>query len=125
MSVWRRYSLSIVLWTLFAVSLAAQFGVGWLDHISQQTAHNLPPDVASYLWFQLNEMFANWQSEFLQLASFVLLTAYLIHERSPQSKDGDDEMRESLVRLERKLDAHTNDTAQMRWRDTNDPLSGE
>jgi hypothetical protein len=39
----------------------------------------------------------------------VVLTAYLIFRGSPESKDGDDEMKQSLARLEHRLDALTHD----------------
>jgi hypothetical protein len=48
--------------------------------------------------------FENWQSEFLQLASFVILAKYLIYRGSPQSRDGDDDTRTQLDRIERRLE---------------------
>ena len=35
----------------------------------------------------------NWQSEFLQLLAFVVSTAVLVFTGSPESRDGDDEMK--------------------------------
>ena len=35
----------------------------------------------------------NWQSEFLQLLAFVVLTTYFIHRGSHESRDGDDELK--------------------------------
>ena len=46
----------------------------------------------------------NWQSEFLQLFSFVVFSAVLIHRGSAESRDGDDRMEETLQRIEKKLD---------------------
>lgn len=46
----------------------------------------------------------NWQSEFLQLFTFVVLATYLIHKESPQSRDGTDEMRKILKDIQKKLD---------------------
>src|SRR3954452_23602580 len=34
-------------------------------------------------------LFENWESEFLQMGSYVLLTAYLVQRGSPESKDLD------------------------------------
>ena len=48
--------------------------------------------------------FENWQSEFLQLFTMVVLTAFLIHRGSQESKDSDDEMKEMLEALERHFD---------------------
>src|SRR5687767_7278535 len=83
----RDYALSLVLGALFAVSLAAQ----WLTHDGTTTAF-------------VNAVMENWQSEFLQLVSFVVLAALLVHKGSPQSKDGDEAMRGQLARIEAKLD---------------------
>jgi SNF2 family DNA or RNA helicase len=46
----------------------------------------------------------NWQSEFLQLFSFVVLSAVLIHHGSAESKDSDERMENTLRRIEQKLD---------------------
>jgi sensor domain CHASE-containing protein len=43
------------------------------------------------------------QSEFLQLLTFVVLTTYLIHRNSHESRDSDDEMQQSLNRIEKRL----------------------
>lgn len=45
----------------------------------------------------------NWQSEFLQLFSFVVFSAVLIHRGSAESKDSDDRMEASLRRIEDRL----------------------
>lgn len=45
----------------------------------------------------------NWQSEFLQLFSFVVLSALLIHRGSAESKDSADRMEAALKRIEEKL----------------------
>ena len=45
----------------------------------------------------------NWQSEFLQLLTFVVLTTYLYHKGSHESKDSDEEMQAALARIEQKL----------------------
>jgi hypothetical protein len=47
----------------------------------------------------------NWQLEFLQLFSFVVFSAVLIHKRSAESKDSDEEMQATLNRIEKRLDA--------------------
>ncbi len=46
----------------------------------------------------------NWQSEFLQLFSFVVMSALLIHHGSAESKDSDDRVEAALRRIEQKLD---------------------
>ena len=47
--------------------------------------------------------FENWQSEFLQLLTFVALTSFLIHRGSPESKDGDEEMQSKLDAIQEEL----------------------
>jgi hypothetical protein len=47
----------------------------------------------------------NWQSEFLQLFSFVVLAAVFIHHGSAESKDSDDRMEAKIDRIVSKLDA--------------------
>ena len=45
-----------------------------------------------YVWTWLARSFENIMSEFLQLAAFVVLTAFLIFEGSAESKDGDERL---------------------------------
>ena len=45
----------------------------------------------------------NWQSEFLQLFSFVVLAGLYIHKGSAESKDGEEKLEASLRRIEEKL----------------------
>jgi hypothetical protein len=85
--VWKNHSLTIVLVGLFIFSLASQFFAGWQDHASQQAQHGLGPEFMGYLWLQLNEMFANWQSEFLQVLAVVQLTKFFAERGSKESKE--------------------------------------
>jgi hypothetical protein len=48
--------------------------------------------------------FENWQSEFLQLFSFVVLSALLIHRGSAESKDSDERLEEKIDDIVRRLD---------------------
>jgi hypothetical protein len=45
----------------------------------------------------------NWQSEFLQLLAFVVLTAFLIHRGSHESRDGADELKAMLTDMDQRL----------------------
>ena len=105
--LWRDYSLSIVLATLFLLSWFAQTIGGWFEFASEQAAHGeaaqaFGPD--GYIWSWIEATFENWQSEFLQLFTFVVLTTFLIHRKSHESKDSDDEMLAKLDRIERQLE---------------------
>ena len=35
----------------------------------------------------------------------IVLTTYLVHKGSPESKDGDEEMRRAIARIEKKVDS--------------------
>ena len=49
--------------------------------------------------------FQNWQSEFLEVLVLIVLTSFLVHKGSHESKDSSDRMQASLDRLERKVDS--------------------
>jgi hypothetical protein len=51
----------------------------------------------------LTEAFENLASEYHQVGIFIVLATYFIYKDSPQSRDGDDEMKKTLERIERKL----------------------
>ncbi len=57
-----------------------------------------------YVWNWGEATFENWQSEFLQLLTMAVLTSFLIYKGSAESRDSDDEMQETLARIERRLD---------------------
>ena len=86
---WRNNSLSIVLLALFAVTLVGQTLTGWADRNQDAAQHQQPSiGLADYLtsghfWEATGE---NWESEFLQMAMFVLLTISLRQKGSAESK---------------------------------------
>jgi hypothetical protein len=87
--MWRNNGLSIVLVLLFAVTTAGQAVTGWLDHNESQRQHGgVSSSFRAYLasghfWEATGE---NWESEFLQMAAFVLLTTMLYQKGSAESK---------------------------------------
>ncbi|MBO9676046.1 MAG: hypothetical protein J7577_21570 [Sphingobacteriaceae bacterium] len=85
-------SLSIAFAILFLFSWAMHFYGSWQDH----NAENLLKGEASMsVWEYINradfwfETFQNWQSEFLSVASIVILTIFLRQKGSPESKPVD------------------------------------
>ena len=48
--------------------------------------------------------FENWQSEFLQVFVFVVLTTFLVHRKSHESPDTDYHTQAALRRIEAKVD---------------------
>lgn len=88
----RDNGLSICLFLLFAISLAGQAISGFFAHNEEQREHRQTPAVFSeYLasGHFLEAVFENWESEFLQMALYVLLTVFLFQRGSAESKDPD------------------------------------
>ena len=102
--VWPYFGLSIAFCALFLVSWIGQGVSEWQTYRDQQRAHDEPVAVSGYIVEFGQSTLENWQSEFLQLFSFVVFSAVLIHLGSAESKDSDDRMEEALQRIERKLD---------------------
>ncbi len=103
MRVLKNYSLSIVLFLLFISSWAGQYYFQWEKFVSEQKAHNQSVEVKEFIPEFLTSTFENWQSEYLQLFSFVVLTAFLIHKGSHESKDSEEEMMAAIQRIEKSL----------------------
>jgi hypothetical protein len=104
---WLYFGLSISLAVLFFVSWIGQGFAEWQVYSDDQRVHGEPVDVGGYIVQFAQSTFENWQSEFLQLFSFVVLAALLIHRGSAESKDSDEEMQRSLDRIERRLEELT------------------
>ncbi|HUR41057.1 MAG TPA: DUF6766 family protein [Verrucomicrobiae bacterium] len=105
-ALWRDYNLSIVLFTLFFVCWIGQTWVGWEEYVGKALVDDQTPAVlgqGGYLWIWAKATLENWQSEFLQLFAMVMLTAFLIHKGSAESRDSQDRVEESLKRIERRL----------------------
>jgi hypothetical protein len=85
----RDRALTLVLLTLFMVSLVGQLIAGHHEYNATEQEHGQPAIAfADYLatghpW---EALFENWESEFLQMAAFILLTTVLIQKGSPESR---------------------------------------
>jgi hypothetical protein len=89
----RNNALSLALFGLFAVSILGQAVAGWMAHQEDLHAHGLPPpDLPAYLatGHFLSATFENWESEFLQMSVYVLLTVVLLQKGSSESKKPDE-----------------------------------
>ena len=96
---WHDHMLTIVLIGLFLASWLGQF-ISQVAEVSNNAEEHGQTFSWSDFWPQFfSSTFENWQSEFLQLFSFVALTAYLIHRNSAESADGDDETKAMLQEL--------------------------
>jgi hypothetical protein len=100
---WKYFGLSMAFCLLFLASWLAQGLSQWRTYVDEQRDHNQPVEVGEFIADFSQSTFENWQSEFLQLFSFVVLSAILIHEGSAESRDSDDRMEEALKRIEEKL----------------------
>lgn len=107
LKLWRNYNLSLVLLACFVVTWALQAWTGWQKFSADQLQHN---EVArllgddGYIWHFAEATFENWQSEFLQLLAMVVLTSFLIHRGSAESKDSNDRMEAKLDELRTAMD---------------------
>jgi hypothetical protein len=89
---WHGNSLSLAYLAIFLLCLFAQAWTGWLSYNKELAGHHhaLLAFSAylrdSHFWQALGE---NWESEFLQMASYVLFTVFLFQRGSSESKDPD------------------------------------
>jgi uncharacterized protein DUF6766 len=105
--LWRDYSLSIVVGVLFLVTFALHGLFGWWQYAADQKQNGSDPTVwgpDGYVVYFGEWTFQNWQSEFLEVYLLIVLTASLVHKGSHESKDGEEEIKASLDRLERRLE---------------------
>ncbi len=104
--LWRNYGLSITLAALFLVSWGLQTWMGWVEFAAEQREHDQqaqPFGEDGYFWDWGESTFENWQSEFLQLFTFVVLTTFLVHRKSHESPDSDSDTEAALRRIEAQL----------------------
>ena len=93
--VLRDNGLSITMFALFLIFLVGQSISGYKANNSDNEQHRQPPEsFGEYLTSGafVEATFENWESEFLQMGAYVVLTALLIQKGSPESKnpDGDE-----------------------------------
>ena len=87
--------LALVMFSAFVIFALLQAVFGWQVRNEELVQAGQP---AASFWHYLGTghfaeaLFENWESEFLQMGSYVLLTAFLVQRGSPESKplDGDD-----------------------------------
>jgi hypothetical protein len=89
MSWIRNRALTLVLMGCFVVLLIGQFFTGFYEYNDTQRLHgDAVVDAVGYFatghpW---EALFENWESEFLQMAVFILLTTFLVQKGSPESR---------------------------------------
>jgi len=91
----RENGLSLALFGIFLLSIVGQAWTGLVEYNEQRVEHGLPtaqPDSYLTSGHFIEAVFENWESEFLQMAAYVLLTVWLRQKGSSESKklDGDE-----------------------------------
>lgn len=106
---WKNNSLTIVLMLLFLASIIGQWLTGWRVENEALARHG---ETAIALGTYLSDpqfvstVFENWESEFLQMSAYVVLTGMLIQKGSAESKDPNEPERDSnLEQQARRRDA--------------------
>jgi hypothetical protein len=90
----RDNGLSVALFSLFLISLVGQALTGWRAQAEELRLHGLPeigflPYLTSGHF--ISAVFENWESEFLQMAAYVLLTIFLFQKGASESKKPDED----------------------------------
>lgn len=85
----RENGLSIAMFGLFFIFLVGQSITGHKEYNQDLQEHNQPS--ISFVEYSrsghfIEAVFENWESEFLQMAAYVLLTIFLRQKGSPESK---------------------------------------
>lgn len=109
-SFWRDNGLSITLAALFVVFFCGQAISGWLNFNEEKKEHGGSPIAfTAYLHTGAfgEAVFENWESEFLQMGIYVILTVFLFQRGSSESKDPDkrEEVDKEPLRSKHQADA--------------------
>lgn len=118
LKVLKSNGLTLALVALFAASLFGHWLAGWRVAVEELQRHGQAPITAlAYLIDPafLSTVFENWESEFLQMSVYVVLTAYLVQRGSSESKDPDAPERDPLPSRDRKAPALARQTGPLAW----------
>jgi succinate dehydrogenase hydrophobic anchor subunit len=89
-SFFRANSLSLVCFVLFAIFVVGLLFTGYRENNAERKTHEQSElalgeyATSGAFWEALTE---NWESEYLQIAAYVVLTVFLIQKGSSESKD--------------------------------------
>ncbi len=81
--------LTLTLMAMFAVTIVGQWLTGWRVAVEDLRRHGQGSiDAITYLAdpMFISTVFENWESEFLQMAVYVVLTAFLVQRGSSESR---------------------------------------
>jgi membrane protein implicated in regulation of membrane protease activity len=96
--LFKNNGLTIVLMLLFLASLIGQWISGWMVENESLARHGEETlSLAAYALSSdfISSVFENWESEFLQMSAYVVLTAMLFQKGSAESRDPDDPPRDA------------------------------
>jgi hypothetical protein len=102
-SIWREFGLGLSLMVLFFATWIAHGISQWQTFTDEAREHGESVTAGDFFAEFSQSTLENWQSEFLQLFSFVVLAALYIHKGSSESKDSDEKTEASLRRIEEHL----------------------
>jgi hypothetical protein len=102
-SVWREFGLGLILMILFFASWVGHGIAEWQVFTDEQAEHGESTNLGDFVASFGQATLENWQSEFLQLFSFVTLSALYVHRGSAESKDTEEKIEASLNRIEQHL----------------------
>ncbi|ADY67646.1 MULTISPECIES: DUF6766 family protein [Agrobacterium] len=92
MRLFRDNGLAIVLVLTSVLTIGGMLATGWAVYNEELAQHHaMPLTFFSYAksGHFLSALFENWESEFLQMSAYVMLTAFLFQRGSSESKDPD------------------------------------
>ncbi|MDP9759416.1 MULTISPECIES: DUF6766 family protein [Agrobacterium] len=92
MRLFRDNGLTIVLVLTSVLTIGGMLATGWEVYNEELAQHHAVP-VTFFSYAKsghfLSALFENWESEFLQMSAYVMLTAFLFQRGSSESKDPD------------------------------------
>jgi len=108
MRLLKNFGLSLGFCGLFLISWVGQGAAEYQTFVDEQRSHNETPELGDFAAQFSQSTLENWQSEFLQLFSFTIMSTILIHKGSAESKDGTDRIEGALKRIEDQLGTNLN-----------------
>jgi hypothetical protein len=114
----RDNGLTLALFGAFALSMVGMIIAGYHHQNEQLLTHGLPAiSIGSYLIDKnfLSALFENWESEWLQMATYVVFTAYLFQRGSAESRDPDESIGEKADDKKPVYPATMSRSNLMRW----------
>ena len=91
-SFWRDNGLALAMLACFLLFVCGQIFAGWHDNNNDALLHHdATLSLGEYLVSGANfeALFENWESEFLQMSAYIVMTVFLFQRGSSESKDLD------------------------------------